>query len=82
MTPLCAEAAGLAWRFPKQSLPVTAEKSVVKKPPVTAPPMEVVRGASVLLVEDEHALATAVSEALRDSGLQVDHAGDGHDALA
>ncbi len=63
-------------------LPVTAEKSVVKKPPVTAPPMEVVRGASVLLVEDEHALATAVSEALRDSGLQVDHAGDGHDALA
>jgi CheY-like chemotaxis protein len=36
----------------------------------------------VLLVEDEHALAAAVSDALTDAGLVVDHAGDGMDALA
>jgi signal transduction histidine kinase len=40
------------------------------------------RGASVLLVEDERALAMAVSEALTDAGLDVDHAGDGEEALA
>jgi CheY-like chemotaxis protein len=43
---------------------------------------EVTRGASVLLVEDERALALAVSEALVDAGLQVDYAGDGEEALA
>jgi two-component system NtrC family sensor kinase len=37
--------------------------------------------ASVLLVEDERALAAVVVEALRDAGLDVDHAGDGEDAL-
>ena len=46
------------------------------------PPMDAVRGASVLLVEDEHALAAAVGEALTDAGLKVDHAGDGEEALA
>ena len=39
-------------------------------------------GHSVLLVEDERRLATAVSEALTDAGLKVDHAGDGEEALA
>ena len=39
-------------------------------------------GASVLLVEDERALATAVVEALTEAGLHVDHAGDGEEALA
>jgi signal transduction histidine kinase/CheY-like chemotaxis protein len=39
-------------------------------------------GASVLLVEDERALATAVVEALTEAGLQVEHAGDGEEALA
>ena len=43
---------------------------------------EVTRGATVLLVEDERALAVAVSEALVDAGLQVDYAGDGEEALA
>jgi DNA-binding response OmpR family regulator len=43
---------------------------------------EVAKGASVLLVEDERALAFAVSEALTDAGLAVDHAGDGEEALA
>jgi CheY-like chemotaxis protein len=44
--------------------------------------MEAVRGASVLIVEDERALATAVGEALTDAGLVVDHASDGEEALA
>ena len=46
------------------------------------PSMEAVQGAWVLLVEDERALAAAVSEALTDAGLHVDHAGDGEEALA
>jgi DNA-binding response OmpR family regulator len=44
--------------------------------------MEAVRGAAVLLVEDERALAAAVGEALTDAGLKVDHAADGEEALA
>ena len=47
-----------------------------------APSMEAVKGASVLIVEDERALAAAVGEALTDAGLKVDHAGDGAEALA
>ena len=39
-------------------------------------------GRAVLLVEDERRLAAAVSEALADAGLKVDHAGDGEEALA
>lgn len=39
------------------------------------------RGARVLVIEDEPALAATVSEALTDAGFQVDQAGDGHDAL-
>jgi two-component system NtrC family sensor kinase len=46
------------------------------------PSMEAVRGSSILLVEDEHALATAIAEALTEVGLKVDHAGDGQQALA
>ena len=46
------------------------------------PSMEAVQGAWILLVEDERALAAAVSEALTDAGLHVDHAGDGEEALA
>ncbi|MCY4599116.1 MAG: response regulator [Acidobacteria bacterium] len=38
-------------------------------------------GAAVLMVEDEPALATAVSEALADAGYRVDCAGDGQQAL-
>ena len=36
----------------------------------------------MLIVEDERALAAAVAEALTDAGLEVDHAGDGQEALA
>ena len=39
------------------------------------------QGQSILVVEDETALATAVSEALRDAGYIVDRATDGEDAL-
>jgi PAS domain S-box-containing protein len=48
----------------------------------TTPSMEAVQGALVLLVEDERALAVAVSEALTDAGLKVEYAGDGEEALA
>ena len=62
-------------------LPVSGT-AVAKPPKPAVPSMEVVRGASVLLVEDERALAIAVGEALTDAGLVVDHAGDGEEALA
>jgi DNA-binding response OmpR family regulator len=39
-------------------------------------------GASILLVEDETLLATAVSDALRDAGYLVQRASDGEEALA
>jgi PAS domain S-box-containing protein len=52
------------------------------RPPRATSKSEVTQNASVLLVEDERALAMAVSEALIDAGLRVDHAGDGEEALA
>lgn len=42
---------------------------------------EALIGSTVLVVEDEPALAAAVSEALTDSGFVVDRAGDGQEAL-
>jgi CheY-like chemotaxis protein len=48
-----------------------------------APDVEAVAGsASLLVVEDETALATAVTDALRDAGYLVDRAADGEEALA
>jgi two-component system NtrC family sensor kinase len=61
--------------------------SGVKLPPAPATrtqldrQFEAVVGASVLVVEDEAALAMAVSDALRDAGYIVEHAGDGEQAL-
>jgi CheY-like chemotaxis protein len=43
---------------------------------------DAIADALVLLVEDERALALAISEALVEAGLRVDHAGDGEEALA
>ena len=62
-------------------LPVTGGK--LPPPPVTRAQgdVEVVAGASVLVVEDEVALAAAVSDALRDAGYVVQHANDGEEAL-
>ena len=45
------------------------------------PPVAVGGGTPVLVVEDEPALAEAVSAALTDAGYRVDQATDGHDAL-
>jgi two-component system, cell cycle sensor histidine kinase and response regulator CckA len=39
------------------------------------------RGGSILIVEDEAALAAAVADALQDAGYVVTHAADGEDAL-
>ena len=47
-----------------------------------AGPIEAVAGASILVVEDEAALASAVVDALRDAGYVVEHAADGEEALA
>jgi two-component system NtrC family sensor kinase len=43
---------------------------------------EAVAGGSILVVEDEARLASAVVDALRDAGYLVDHASDGEEALA
>jgi CheY-like chemotaxis protein/anti-sigma regulatory factor (Ser/Thr protein kinase) len=63
-------------------LPVSTMESLPKPRRLFRTNGEVAKGASVLLVEDERALAFAVSEALTDAGLAVDHAGDGEEALA
>jgi signal transduction histidine kinase/CheY-like chemotaxis protein len=63
-------------------LPVSTMESLPKPQRLFRTNGEMAKGASVLLVEDERALAFAVSEALTDAGLAVDHAGDGEEALA
>ena len=45
-------------------------------------PAEALAGGSILVVEDEAKLASAVIDALRDAGYLVDHAADGEEALA
>src|SRR6185503_9030775 len=44
-------------------------------------PAEAVAGGSILVVEDEARLASAVVDALRDAGYIVQHAADGEEAL-
>ena len=58
----------------------TVENTARPRPSATID--QSVQGASVLLVEDERALAMAVVEALTEAGLRVEHAGDGEEALA
>ena len=60
-------------------LPVSGKLSATA-PKLTAPPRAVI-GASILLVEDESALATAVMDALADDGYLADWASDGEQAL-
>jgi PAS domain S-box-containing protein len=62
-------------------LPLTPAAASTSVPRAASPSMEPVRGARVLLVEDERALAAAVVDALTDAGLHVDHAIDGEEAL-
>jgi two-component system NtrC family sensor kinase len=64
-------------------LPVTGGR--VSATPTAGPqpgPSQPAVAASVLVVEDETALATAVTEALHDAGYVVARAGDGEEALA
>jgi PAS domain S-box-containing protein len=62
----------------------TGDANVVRapQPPVEEIAKDIPRGASVLLVEDEPALAQAVADGLADAGFMVDRAGDGEEALA
>ena len=64
--------------------PVTGTNLTAGPPPRVGPKSEpaLVAGASVLVVEDEAALASAVTDALRDAGYIVEHAADGEQALA
>ncbi len=69
-------------------LPVSGDsaKAAVQRRSQTTPveptPRDVFKGARVLVVEDEPALATAVKEAFSDAGFVVDRAGDGEEGLA
>lgn len=54
--------------------PAVARLAATEKPPVA--------GGSVLVIEDEPALAVAVADALTDAGFVVERAGDGEEALA
>jgi CheY-like chemotaxis protein len=53
-----------------------------QSPPPTAAELQQLAGKRVLVVEDEPALASAVSDSLTDAGFVVDRAGDGEEALA
>jgi CheY-like chemotaxis protein len=65
-------------------LPVTGAKPTTPTPASLGRrvPLDAVEGATVLVVEDEEALAAAVIDALVDVGYAVEHAGDGEAALA
>ncbi len=63
-------------------LPVSGVRTPAAASPRTAPQATTaVKGAAVLVVEDEPALAAAVADALSDAGYLVDRAGDGEQAL-
>jgi two-component system cell cycle sensor histidine kinase/response regulator CckA len=64
-------------------LPVTGQhlNTPVTRAPQQPISLEAFKGLRVLVVEDEPALAVAVSEALADAGFTVDRAGDGEEGL-
>jgi CheY-like chemotaxis protein len=62
--------------FPVTGTPLQRPSIVPQKAALDA-----LAGSTVLLVEDEPALAAAVTEALTDAGFVVDRAGDGEEAL-
>ena len=66
-------------------LPISVAKPIEAPAPrarARQSPAKKVRGArSILVVEDETQLASAVVEALEDAGYSVEHAADGEDAL-
>jgi two-component system NtrC family sensor kinase len=59
-----------------------AQPASAPPPPAAAVSLDRFKGARVLVVEDEPALAVAVSEALGDAGFVVDRAGDGEEGLS
>ncbi len=64
-------------------LPVTGGQlpaTPARRQPAPAQP-DAVTGASILVVEDEAALARAVTDGLKDAGYLVEHAADGEEAL-
>jgi two-component system NtrC family sensor kinase len=63
-------------------LPVTGKIGMMPQRRATRDEVEAVAGASILLVEDEAKLASAVADALGDAGYIVEHASDGEAALA
>ena len=63
-------------------LPVTGGTLRATLPAPTAEELEAFAGRRVLVVEDEPALAAAVSDSLVDAGFVVDRAGNGEEALA
>lgn len=63
-------------------LPVTGASRAPSRTPQTSVSLEAFRGARVLVIEDEPALASAVAEALTDAGFVVNRAGDGEEGLA
>src|SRR6185436_3360734 len=64
-------------------LPITGSK-LLPVPIVSGgkTPADATAGASILVVEDEAALAAAVTDALHDAGYVVERAADGEEALA
>jgi signal transduction histidine kinase len=62
-------------------LPVSGTPQRTVKPPPSQADFASLIGSTVLVVEDEPALAAAVGEALTDAGFVVDRAGDGEEAL-
>ena len=62
-------------------LPTSSAVPARPAPPAVPPPPAVGAGTPVLVIEDEPALAEAVSAALSDAGYRVDRATDGQDAL-
>ena len=62
-------------------LPVSGTPLQRPTPPAAQTNFDALIGSTVLVVEDEPALAAAVSEALSDAGFVVDRAGDGEEAL-
>jgi signal transduction histidine kinase len=62
-------------------LPVSGMPTPTASAPTAPANFEALIGSTVLIVEDEPALAAAVSEALTDAGFVVDRAADGEEAL-
>jgi two-component system cell cycle sensor histidine kinase/response regulator CckA len=63
-------------------IPVSGDHLETRSPAAQQPiALDAFKGLRVLVVEDEPALAAAVSEALADAGFEVDRAGDGAEGL-